>query len=95
MYASEVADLIAELIKCNTAFRVTKLKNYGYYSFSNLRDISYPSKLMNAFCEDKRFTFTEINAYKTYMIEFEEFKFKLKYQSTKTVSKLVLDIEYE
>lgn len=78
MYASEVADLIAELIKCNTAFRVTKLKNYGYYSFSNLRDFSYPSKLMNAFCEDKRFIFTEISAYNTYMFEFEEFKFKLK-----------------
>lgn len=99
----QAVEIIANLIKSKLGTRTTKLKNYGYYSFALTpeKNSKFNSELSTAFATDKRFTFKEIKSHKEYSIvvndlpDDEQIKFKLTYESTKSGSKLVLDLDLD
>lgn len=91
-YKVEVVDYIKDLIDEHISSRTTKLKNYGYYSFS-LKDLSYHDKLAVIFNRDD-FKIVTVEKYKEYSIVYFkddiEHTFRLEYKSDKKSSKLIL-----
>lgn len=90
---TQAVEIIASKMK-EIGFRATKLKNYGYYSFS-FKNLLYRGRLMSLFDEDERFEIVEVIPYTEYFIKVKDvdYGFKLNYESKKQSSKFILNLD--
>lgn len=93
---NQAVEMITPIIKNNVGMRATRLKTYGYYSFS-VKNVHYHDRLLNAFDKHEHFTLVVVNSYREYkiLVKDTDYVFTLNYSSTKQGSKLVLDLILE
>lgn len=93
---NQAVEMIATNIKNNVGMRATRLKTYGYYSFS-VKNVHYHDSILNAFDNHEHFTLVVVNSYREYkiLVKDTDYVFILNYSSTKQGSKLVLDLILE
>lgn len=86
----EAVEIIANMIR-QRGLRTTKLKNYGYYSFT-VKNFLYRSYMTSMFNNDPRFEIEE-KCFSEYIIKIKDIDIdlSLKYVSGKQNSKLILD----
>jgi hypothetical protein len=93
---NQALEMIVPIIKNCVGMRATRLKTYGYYSFS-VKNVYYRDRLLSAFDKHEHFTLVEVNSYREYkiIVKNTDFVFSLNYSSTKQGSKLILDLILE